>query len=190
MVNFNFLHFTKNVTTLKSKLYGFYFLRKNFFYHTIMSGYKKLNKKTGKNFRLPTEAEWEYAARGGTKTTFHTGNCISTSQANYDGNYPYKSCSKGIYRKKTTVVGSFSPNAYGLYDMSGNVWEWCSDWYDSNYYSNSSKENPKGATSGSYRVLRGGSWNVNAGNCRPANRNDYTPGNSYSFIGFRLVLIP
>jgi len=135
--------------------------------------------------RLPTEAEWEYAARGGTTTPFSTGNNITTSQANYDGNYPYNNNAKGEYRQKTLPVGSFAANAYGLFDMHGNVWEWCSDWYGD--YSTSAQTNPEGASSGSARVLRGGSWNRNANLCRTAYRNYSTPAYRDGDMGFRLV---
>jgi len=135
--------------------------------------------------RLPTEAEWEYAARGGTTTPFSTGNNLTTSQANYDGNYPYNNNAKGEYRQKTLPVGSFAANAYGLFDMHGNVWEWCSDWYGD--YSTSAQINPKGASSGSYRVIRGGSWNSHADTCRSAYRGSRTPDHRYDIIGFRLV---
>jgi len=129
--------------------------------------------------RLPTEAEWEYAARAGTTTPFNTGNNLTTSQANYDGNYPYNNS------EKTLPVGSFAPNARGLYDMHGNVWEWCSDWYGD--YSTSAQTNPKGESSGSIRVLRGGSWRNDASYCRTANRNRSTPGFRRNDVGFRLV---
>ena len=153
---------------------------------------KKLNQMTGRNFRLPTEAEWEYAARGGTTTKFHTGNCLSTSQANYDGNYPAQGCSKEQYRQKTVPVGSFSPNGYGLYDMSGNVWEWCSDWYGEDYYSSSPATNPKGPGSGELRVVRGGSWDVRARRCRVSGRVGLSPDfrlyHGFGFFnGFRLA---
>ena len=151
---------------------------------------QKLNAQTGKTYTLPTEAQWEYAARGGTTTPFSTGNCLSTDQANYNGNYPYQSCAKGQYREQTTEVGSFAPNKYGLYDMHGNVWEWCQDWYDADYYKNSPTNNPKGQSTGSSRVLRGGSWRNFARLCRAAYRDDGTPGNRYSISGFRLVCVP
>ena len=88
-----------------------------------------LGKKDGKTYRLPTEAEWEYACRAGTTTPFHFGATISANQANYEGNDTYGNGKKGVYRQKTTPVGSFPPNAWGLFDMHGNVWEWCADWY-------------------------------------------------------------
>jgi len=135
--------------------------------------------------RLPTEAEWEYAARAGTTTPFNTGNNLTTAQANYDGNYPYNNNPKGISREKTMPVGSFAPNAWGLYDMHGNVWEWCSDWYGA--YSTSPQTNPKGPASGSGRVGRGGCWYIDARYCRSALRGDYYPASRYDYVGFRLV---
>lgn len=156
---------------------------------------KKLNEKTGGgNYRLPTEAEWEYACRAGTVTPFSTGENLTTDQANYDGNYPYGKNPKGIYRKKTVPVGSFQPNGYGLYNMHGNVWEWCSDWYGSGYYEECRKqgvvENPRGPESGSTRVLRGGSWYYFARYCRSADRRYDTPGDRNNYVGFRLVFVP
>jgi sulfatase modifying factor 1 len=135
--------------------------------------------------RLPTEAEWEYAARGGTSTPFSTGNNLMTTQANYDGNYPYSDNANGEYREKTLPVGCFAANAYGLFDMHGNVWEWCSDWYDD--YSTSPQTDPKGPSSGSQRVYRGGSWYNNADGCRNAFRSYDTPAYRFISLGFRLV---
>jgi len=137
---------------------------------------------------LPTEAQWEYACRAGTTTPFNTGNCLNSTQANYNAINPYPSCSKGEYKGEVVPVGSYAPNAWGLYDMHGNVWEWCADWYGS--YSSGSQTNPTGPSSGTGRVLRGGSWSNNAGICRSANRSGDTPDIRYSICGFRLVLLP
>ncbi len=136
-------------------------------------------------YRLPTEAEWEYACRAGTTTPFSTGTNITTNQANYNGNDPYNGNAEGTYRQKTTAAGSFSPNAWGLYDMHGNVWEWCWDWYDD--YSENSQTDPEGATSGSYRVNRGGSWYNLGQYVHSAYRGNNTPSGRNHFIGFRLV---
>ena len=141
--------------------------------------------KNANGYRLPTEAEWEYACRAGTTTPFSTGNNVTTSQANYDGNYPYNNNAKGTYREKTTPVGSFASNAWGLYDMHGNVWEWCWDWYGS--YSSGAQTDPVGASSGSDRVFRGGSWYYNAGYVRSAGRSGATPSYWNYGMGFRLV---
>jgi sulfatase modifying factor 1 len=135
--------------------------------------------------RLPTEAEWEYACRAGTTTPFNTGNNLTTAQANYDGTYPYNNNEKGEYRGKTMPVGSFPPNAWGLYDMHGNVWEWCSDLYGD--YSAEAQANPKGTSSGFERVYRGGSWFYDAGLCRSAHRYCYNPANRDYEMGFRIV---
>lgn len=147
---------------------------------------KKLNQLTGMRFRLPTEAEWEYACHAGTTTKFNTGNCLSTSEANYNGNYPAKNCGKGTYYEKTKEVGSYNANAYGLYDMHGNVWEWCSDWYGT--YEAGAQTNPKGAASGTIRVGRGGSWYDYGRNCRSSNRSNLTPDDRDDcYYGFRLA---
>ena len=138
-------------------------------------------------YRLPTEAEWEYACRAGTTTPFSTGITITTSQANYDGNYPYNSNVKGEYRREMTPVGSFEPNAWGLYDMHGNVWEWCWDWYSSESYSLGAQTDPRGPSSGSSRVARGGSWYDTAYYLRSAIRYCGAPARWTHSLGFRLV---
>jgi len=155
---------------------------------------KWLNEKLNKTFRLPTEAEWEYACRAGTTTPFNTGANLTTDQANYDGNYPYQNYPKGKYLGKTTPVGSYPPNGWGLYDLHGNVWEWCLDWYGEKYYDECKRQgivdNPPGPATGSYRVLRGGSWLNDARYCRSADRNYISPDDRYGLIGFRLVFLP
>ena len=136
-------------------------------------------------YRLPTEAEWEYACRSGTSTPFFTGNNISTSEANYDGNRPYNNSPRGVYREKTTPVGSFVPNSFGIFDMHGNVGEWCWDWNAE--YERGEQTDPHGAASGVYRVFRGGSWNNSADFLRSARRSGYSPSGSGYYLGFRLV---
>ena len=136
-------------------------------------------------YRLPTEAEWEYACRAGTASPFNTGNNITASQANYDGNYPYGANAEGVYREKTVEAGSSAANGWGLYDMHGNVWEWCWDWYGD--YTGGAQRDPAGPSSGSNRVIRGGSWLNDARNLRSSNRNFYSPSDLGSTLGFRLV---
>jgi formylglycine-generating enzyme required for sulfatase activity len=146
---------------------------------------KKLTQQTGKPHRLPTEAEWEYACRAGTATPFHFGSTISTEQANYSGNYVYGGGQKGQYRQQTTPVGNFPANAWGLFDMHGNVWEWCQDWYGD--YPSEDVTDPTGSNSGSVRVLRGGSWISNPWRLRAASRYWRAPGDRTHDVGVRVV---
>ncbi len=130
---------------------------------------ERLSEKTGKTYRLPSEAEWEYACRAGTTTPFYFGESITPDLVNYDGNHPYSSAPKGEYREQTTDVGSFPPNAFGLYDMHGNVWEWCLDnWVDN--YNNAPTDGSAVTSSSNYKVLRGGSCFDLPENCRSARR--------------------
>jgi formylglycine-generating enzyme required for sulfatase activity len=136
-------------------------------------------------YRLLTEAEWEYACRAGTQTAFCYGNDLDASMANFDGNYPYGRAAKGQYRKTTVSVGSFRPNAWGLYDMHGNVYEWCQDWYGG--YASGAVTDPLGPASGDNRVHRGGGWPVDANYSQSAARYGSLPGVRFEFLGLRLA---
>ena len=144
-----------------------------------------LARKTGRDYRLPSEAEWEYAARAGTTTVFHFGDRISPSQANYDGNYSYNGGAKGRYRERTVAVGSFPANAFGLHDVHGNVWEWVEDCYHSSY--EGAPRDGSAWTTGecSRRVLRGGSWFSKPRDLRAAYRTDCGTGIRGCGYGFR-----
>lgn len=139
---------------------------------------------------LPTEAQWEYACRAGNLSPFNTGDYLTNLDANYDWAYPYNGGinSASIRPGKTQSVGTYSANAWGLYDMHGNVWEWCSDRYD--VYPTTSQINPTGADSGLSRIHRGGGWYHGAHDCRSANRGKNHPDFSYFNLGFRIVLVP
>ena len=136
-------------------------------------------------YRLPTEAEWEYACRAGTTAPFNTGNNITTGQANFNGNYPYNGNDKGNYRQRTSPLGSFEPNAWGLYDMHGNVWEWCWDSYQE--HPGAVQADPANAPQRPKRVIRGGSWGSDAHSLRSAAKIGSNPSYQFSVIGFRLV---
>jgi formylglycine-generating enzyme required for sulfatase activity len=145
---------------------------------------KKLREKDKKPYRLPTEAEWEYACRAETKTPFHFGETISTDQANYDGTFTFRNSKKGVYREKTTPVGSFPANAFGLFDMHGNVFQWCQDWHGD--YPQKNVVDPQGPEKSEDRVLRGGSWGRNFLRCRSAHRGWFGPSGRNSNVGFRV----
>lgn len=137
-------------------------------------------KKARRSYRLPTEAEWEYACRAGTTTRYAVGESLTSSAANARFGGP-----KG----KTVAVGSYAPNRFGLYDMSGNVWEWCSDWYDPDYYKSSPSSDPAGPPEGHARVVRGGDWHDPVSFCRSANRDQARPARRDVGNGFRVVCI-
>jgi formylglycine-generating enzyme required for sulfatase activity len=145
--------------------------------------------KTAGGYRLPTEAEWEYACRAGTTTPFHTGSRIGDNEANFMNSYGYNTDASGRvtggYRQKTVAVNSFAPNPWGLFDTHGNVWEWCWDWYGE--YETAARTNPQGPESGTYRVNRGGGWNDFPKHIRSAYRAATAPGNASFNIGFRVA---
>jgi formylglycine-generating enzyme required for sulfatase activity/serine/threonine protein kinase len=149
---------------------------------------KSFCDKTGLGF--PTEAQWEYACRAGTQTPFSFGGTITTDQVNYDGNFPYGNSPKGTYRQKTVPVGSLPANAFGLHEMHGNVWEWCFDVYDGEFYKKpeATKKDPRCEAGSVYRVLRGGSWVCLAWYCRTAYRNWFAASNRWIYAGFRPAL--
>ena len=146
-----------------------------------------LSRKTGKGYRLLSESEWEYVARGGTETAFHTGETISTEQANYNGNSIYGRGRRGSYRRKTVEVGSFGANGFGLHDVHGNVWEWVEDCWNWSY--DGAPADGSAWTRGDCgrRVLRGGSWYNYPRDLRSANRNRNSIGNRSRYVGFRIV---
>lgn len=163
-------------------------------YNDVIEYIKWLNRQSNKQYRLPTEAEWEYAARsGGKRYKYSWGNGSPSgniADETAKAQFPSWTVWAGYYDGYvfTAPVGKFAKNELGLYDMTGNVWEWCQDWYDKDYYSRRVRDNPKGPDSGQYRVLRGGSWSDTAGDGRASYRFRGEPmGRSYD-VGFRLVL--
>jgi formylglycine-generating enzyme required for sulfatase activity len=149
---------------------------------------KRLSRETKPEYRLPSEAEWEYACRAGTTTPFYFGETITGELANYNAGYTYAGEAKGEYRQQTTPVGQFPPNAFGLYDMHGNVWEWCADtWHDN--YDGAPTDGSAWIENGNDNLspLRGGSWYNYPSNCRSAFRSDSRPRRDSFFNGFRVV---
>jgi uncharacterized protein (TIGR02996 family) len=144
----------------------------------------------GRRYRLPTEAEWEYACRAGSGSAFSWGDSATSLQANFDGARPYGKAATDHAAHGTTRVGSYQPNLFGLFDMHGNVWEWCQDWYDNHLYDANPRVDPTGPRSGNRKATRGGSWSSGGSECRSACR-DFWYGTSYARnnIGFRVVLM-
>ena len=149
-------------------------------WYEIMDFISRLNAATGKQYRLPTEAEWEFAARGG-----NNNNGYKYSGSNTINDVAFYDMNSG---KATHKVGSKSPNELGIYDMSGNVWEWCSNWYGKSYYSNSPEIDPQGPSIGMHRIIRGGGWDNNSSSCRSVFRSSNSPDSRGSGIGFRLAI--
>jgi sulfatase modifying factor 1 len=148
---------------------------------------RRLSERERVPYRLPTEAEWEYACRAGTTTPFHTGETIRPDQANYDGNRTYAGGKKGVFRESTIEAGSLPPNPWGLHEMHGNVWEWCADWYGE--YPQGATRDPTGPASGDRRVFRGGCWINFPAVCRSANRAKVAPVSWNFHLGFRVVRV-
>jgi formylglycine-generating enzyme required for sulfatase activity len=165
----------------------------NVSWHDAMKFCRRLSIRTGKHYTLPSESQWEYACRAGTTTPFHFGATITTELANYDGNYTYGDGPKGEYRQQSTDVASFPANAWGLYDMHGNVWEWCADPCHDNYNQVAEDGRPwldENAAEDEERLLRGGSWFSLPGNCRSACRDWRHQGYRDDFRGFRVCCLP
>jgi formylglycine-generating enzyme required for sulfatase activity len=140
---------------------------------------------SGTGYRLPTEAEWEYACRAGTTTPFSIGSTLSPTDANFNGNGSVK----GQSLQRTAFVGSYAPNAFGLHDMHGNVWEWCQDFYDEGYYARSPDADPENLTQAEDRVSRGGSWGYDAQDCRSTDRSKAKPYFRNYGLGFRIAIV-
>ncbi|MFM6725598.1 MAG: formylglycine-generating enzyme family protein, partial [Dolichospermum sp.] len=155
-------------------------------WHDAIEFCARLSNYTKKLYRLPTEAQWEYACRAGTNTPFHFGEIISRDLAKYDGNYSYGDGLKGVDCQQTINVGSFPPNAFGLYDMHGNVWEWCQDDWHENYI-NAPDDGSAWISLTNRKVLRGGSWFSHADYCRSASRYYFVADFDNINIGFRVV---
>ncbi len=151
---------------------------------------RRLSVRTGRNYTLPSESQWEYACRAGTTTAFSFGETLTPELANYDGNNTYVSGPKGVYRQKTAEVGSFPANGWGLHDMHGNVWEWCLDSWHGTYKGAPPDGSAWTTDGGANRLLRGGSWGSYPRNCRSAYRSDVRPDGRDNGIGFRVCCHP
>jgi formylglycine-generating enzyme required for sulfatase activity len=151
---------------------------------------QKLGEQERRQYRLPTEAEWEYACRAGTQTPFSFGSSHDGTLANSDGQFPYRSAAPGPHLRRPSKVGSYQPNAFGLYDMHGNAWEWCLDGYGKDYYSQATLDDPPGPGKSTYRVLRSGSWNDSANGSRSAYRHYLEAAVRDFNLGLRVVCEP
>jgi formylglycine-generating enzyme required for sulfatase activity len=149
----------------------------------------QLSEKTGKSYRLLSEAEWEYACRAGTTTPFCFGETITADLVNYHGRSSYADAPQGLYRGQVVNAGSFPPNGFGLYDMHGQVWEWCSDRRHYNYNGAPTDGSSWETGTGNHRMQRGGAWNNGAVYCRSACRNYFSAGHSYRLVGFRVAAV-
>jgi uncharacterized protein (TIGR02996 family) len=151
---------------------------------------RQAEQSAGRVYRLPSEAEWEYACRAGTTCSapFHYGWSLSSRQANFDGTRPYGEARRGRNLRRTCAVGSYAANAFGLHDMHGNVWEWCADWFDVDYYAESPRRDPPGPSEGDSRILRGGSFYYIGSSCRAAIRFGRRPDSRSNLDGFRVAL--
>jgi formylglycine-generating enzyme required for sulfatase activity len=157
-------------------------------WHDAVEFCARLSSHTKRPYRLPSEAEWEYACRAGTTTPFHFGETITSELANYNANYTYGAGVKGVYREETTPVGSFGvANAFGLYDMHGLVWEWCADYWHENYQGAPTDGSAWLHINDNYYMLRGGSWINEPEFCRSAYRDHYGTGDGFNNAGFRVV---
>jgi formylglycine-generating enzyme required for sulfatase activity/uncharacterized caspase-like protein len=173
---------TTNTSDIKSSNHPI----ESIFWTDAVAFCQQLSRRTGRAYRLPSAAEWEYACRAGTTTPFYFGKTLTPDLANYNGTYAYGTGPRGKYRQQTTAVGSFAPNLFGLYDMHGNVWEWCLDgWPNDNL--DLAADGSAWRLSGQKKCLRGGSWSYLPTSCRSAYRLDYPFHNRIDDIGFRVV---
>ncbi len=154
-------------------------------WYDAVSFCEALTERFGKRFRLPTEAQWEYACRAGSSTAFHGGDSLTTEHANFDGRLGPGSAQEGVSRRTTTPVDEFPANSWGLHDLHGNVWEWCQDWYGP--YSSGATTDPEGPAEGHIRILRGGSWFHSAADARSAQRDALDPGRRHAIYGCRVL---
>ena len=147
-------------------------------------------RQAGRRYRLPTEAEWEYACRAGEGAAYAFGPGLTPAQANFGGGYGPDGLPRSPALGRTSPVGAYPANNFGLADTHGNVWEWCADWYAEGYYDGAPLRDPGGPPAGDYRTLRGGCWRSHASSCRAAYRNASVPNNRDPYTGFRVVMVP